>query len=152
MSMPSNAVQLASNVVAGTVSQLLPNSRCAMMISANAIVLIGSALVESMSHSRSIETKGRSFANRDPCCSSALPTSKGLGAFYSMFRIAITSNYFPINIFPVTFVNTVPYIMCMSLISSNIGGFTKKTTTGVGLHQNIHSKAFCSCWDLANYI
>ncbi|CAI7590541.1 unnamed protein product [Penicillium pancosmium] len=89
MSMPSNAVQLASNVVAGTVSQLLPNSRCAMMISANAIVLIGSALVET------------------------LPSSKGLGAFY------------------ITFVNTVPYIMCMSLISSNIGGFTKKTTTGV---------------------
>ena len=26
------------------------------------------------------------------------------------------------------FVNTVSYIMCMSLVSSNIGGFTKKAT------------------------
>ncbi|KAH8693888.1 putative pantothenate transporter [Talaromyces proteolyticus] len=46
----------------------------------------------------------------------ALPASHAhgrLGAFY------------------VLFVNTIPYIMCMSLLSSNIGGFTKKATVGV---------------------
>lgn len=31
----------------------------------------------------------------------------------------------------VMFVNTIPYIMCISLVSSNIGGFTKKATCGV---------------------
>jgi hypothetical protein len=33
--------------------------------------------------------------------------------------------------FYILFVNTIPFIMCMSLVSSNIGGFTKKTTVGV---------------------
>ncbi|XWW92704.1 hypothetical protein V2A60_000629 [Cordyceps javanica] len=31
----------------------------------------------------------------------------------------------------ILYVNTVPYIMCMSLVASNIGGFTKKATTAV---------------------
>lgn len=33
--------------------------------------------------------------------------------------------------FYILFVNTITFIMCMSLVSSNIGGFTKKTTVGV---------------------
>lgn len=33
----------------------------------------------------------------------------------------------------VLFVNTVPYILTLSLVSSNIGGFTRKATTGVSL-------------------
>ncbi|ATY63955.1 Major facilitator superfamily general substrate transporter [Cordyceps militaris] len=31
----------------------------------------------------------------------------------------------------ILYVNTVPYIMCMSLVASNIGGFTKKATAAV---------------------
>jgi ACS family allantoate permease-like MFS transporter len=31
------------------------------------------------------------------------------------------------------FVNTIPLIMCMSLVSSNIGGFTKKATVAVSI-------------------
>ncbi|KAE8151605.1 major facilitator superfamily domain-containing protein [Aspergillus avenaceus] len=86
---PSHAVQLMSNVIAGAFASLIPNSRCAMMIFTNVIVLIGSVLLET------------------------LPSPRSLGALYAVH------------------VNTVPYIMCMSLLSSNVGGFTKKATCGV---------------------
>lgn len=52
LSFPQDGVQLVSTVLAGAVSQLLPNTRCALMIVANVIVLIGSALVESMFNPR----------------------------------------------------------------------------------------------------
>ncbi|KAJ5825566.1 pantothenate transporter [Penicillium riverlandense] len=77
MGMPANGIQLLINVLAGVISQVIPNTRCMMMILANIIVLIGSVLIE------------------------------------------------------ILYVNTIPYIMCMSLISSNIGGFTKKATCAV---------------------
>lgn len=133
MSMPSHAVHLLSNIVAGMVSQMVPNSRCAMMITANVIVLIGSALVESMFQSWIMETLDKWYANhllRHPI---GMPTSKAIGPLYSMCS---TSNSTLMGswhwiLFLVIYVNTVPYIMCMSLISSNIGGFTKKATTGV---------------------
>ncbi|KAJ5719407.1 pantothenate transporter, partial [Penicillium malachiteum] len=76
LSFPQDGVQLVSTVLAGAVSQIFPNTRCTLMITANVIVLIGSVLVE------------------------------------------------------ILYVNTIPYVMCMSLISSNIGGFTKKATCG----------------------
>ncbi|KAJ9137556.1 Pantothenate transporter [Pleurostoma richardsiae] len=92
MAFPEDAVHLMSVIVAGVISQTVPNSRCAMMIVTNIIVLVGSVLVgtlpDSKAHSR-------------------------LGAFY------------------VIFVNTVSYGMCMSLVASNVGGFTKKATVAV---------------------
>lgn len=39
-------------------------------------------------------------------------------------------------LFLVMFCNTVPYIMCMSLVASNIGGFTKKATCSVSMLQH----------------
>jgi ACS family allantoate permease-like MFS transporter len=47
MSFPEDAIQLCSVVVAGIFAQLVPNSRCALMIVANTIVLIGAVLVDS---------------------------------------------------------------------------------------------------------
>ncbi|KAN0112527.1 putative pantothenate transporter [Hyaloscypha variabilis] len=94
MSFPEDAIQLCSVVVAGIFAQLVPNSRCALMIVANTIVLIGAVLVDTLPESHRLSR---------------------LGAFYILL------------------VNTIPYIMCMSLVSSNIGGFTKKSTCGVML-------------------
>lgn len=92
MSFPEDSIQLCSVVIAGIASQVFSNFRCALMIIANAIVLIGAVLVSTLPDSNA---HGR------------------LGAFYILF------------------VNTIPYIMCISLVSSNIGGFTKKATCGV---------------------
>jgi hypothetical protein len=47
MSFPEDAIQLCSVVIAGIFAQLVPNSRCALMIVANTIVLIGAVLVDS---------------------------------------------------------------------------------------------------------
>ena len=47
MSFPEDAIQLFSVVVAGFASQAIPNSRCALMIVANTVVLIGAVLVDS---------------------------------------------------------------------------------------------------------
>lgn len=49
MSFPEDAIQLFSVVVAGFAAQAIPNSRCALMILANTIVLIGAVLVDSQS-------------------------------------------------------------------------------------------------------
>lgn len=47
ISFPTDAVQLFSVVAAGAIAQLIPNTRIALMIFTNVIVLIGSVLVES---------------------------------------------------------------------------------------------------------
>ena len=47
MALPEDAIHLMSVVVAGVISQTVPNSRCAMMIVSNVIVLIGAVLVGS---------------------------------------------------------------------------------------------------------
>lgn len=47
MSFPCDGIQTVSNIIAGVITQLVPNSRCAMMIATNVIVLIGSALIDS---------------------------------------------------------------------------------------------------------
>lgn len=47
MSFPEDAIQLCSVVVAGIISQLVPNSRCVLMIITNTIVLISAVLVDS---------------------------------------------------------------------------------------------------------
>ncbi|CAL5868794.1 uncharacterized protein PFLUO_LOCUS3021 [Penicillium psychrofluorescens] len=89
MGMPADGIQLIVNVLAGVISQVIPNTRCLMMILSNIIVLIGSVLIQT------------------------LPVSQRLAPNYILY------------------VNTIPFIMCLSLISSNIGGFTKKATCGV---------------------
>ena len=47
MALPEDAIHLMSVVVAGVISQTVPNSRCALMIVSNIIVLIGAVLVGS---------------------------------------------------------------------------------------------------------
>lgn len=42
-----DGIQTVSTILAGIITQLVPNSRCAMMIATNAIVLVGSALIDS---------------------------------------------------------------------------------------------------------
>jgi hypothetical protein len=81
----------------------------------------------------------------------ALPEShrlSRLGAFYSKLwpeTICTIRSWQG----PVLLVNTIPYIMCMSLVSSNIGGFTKKATCGVSplpysLKLDTDSSRWCS--------
>jgi hypothetical protein len=63
----------------------------------------------------------------------ALPDSNAhgrLGAFYRKLQIEI-SFICLLTCLTVLFVNTIPYFVCISLVSSNIGGFTKKATCGV---------------------
>jgi ACS family allantoate permease-like MFS transporter len=57
MSFPEDSIQLLSVVVAGIASQMIPNSRCALMILANTVVLIGAVLVDSRSHLTSSECR-----------------------------------------------------------------------------------------------
>lgn len=47
MSFPEDTIQLCSVIVAGIFAQVVPNSRCALMIVANIIVLVGAVLVNS---------------------------------------------------------------------------------------------------------
>lgn len=47
MGMPADGIQLIVNVLAGVISQVIPNTRCLMMILSNIIVLIGSVLIQS---------------------------------------------------------------------------------------------------------
>lgn len=47
MSFPEDSIQLCSVVIAGIASQVFSNFRCALMIIANTIVLIGAVLVSS---------------------------------------------------------------------------------------------------------
>jgi ACS family allantoate permease-like MFS transporter len=77
MSFPEDTIQLFSVVVAGIFAQVVPNSRCALIIVANAIVLIGAVLVNS-----------KFIANimRTALTITALPAShplNRLGSFYS---------------------------------------------------------------------
>lgn len=42
-----DGIQTASTIIAGIITQCVSNSRCAMMIATNVIVLVGSALIDS---------------------------------------------------------------------------------------------------------
>ena len=77
MSFPEDTIQLCSVIVAGIFAQVIPNSRCALMIIANTIVLIGAVLVNS---------KFITISMRAALTVIALPAShplNRLGSFYS---------------------------------------------------------------------
>jgi hypothetical protein len=125
MSFPEDTIQLCSVIAAGIPSQVLSNFRCGLMILTNIIVLMELCLLAVSSDQRK---QALHILNR-----LALPDSNShgrRGAFCSKLQIEI-SFICSLTCLPVLFVNTIPYIMCISLVSSNIGGFTKKATCGV---------------------
>ena len=59
MAFPEDAIHFMSVIVAGVISQTVPNSRCALMIITNVIVLIGAVLVGSTSKKAFVNDKNR---------------------------------------------------------------------------------------------